>query len=447
MPNQQKKYVQQYLRFLALSSLLGVPSFALAGQPYALHGTALTSGPSVSEYSLPAGGFNPAMASFMVAEDEKWRVAYLPSITLNFEFGDVENFSDDLDELVDIIDDSSNATESVDATLTRFNNLLPMMGKEGYLKNTTSVYLPLFVKSDVLGGSLQAEISYLSQLSGRVLDDTLSFNSQNDTFTTNTSFYLKSGLQTAFSLGYSRPVFERGSDAAWAGKLFVGAKLSALKMDLNKQVFWLEGIQNEEVSDIARDEYDNKMTSSSGVTIDIGAVWDAERYRVGLSLSNLNKPEFAYNAVGVNCAQEVPGSTAADNCYVAQHFVEIKPKLKAKEVHELTPIATLAALYKISQKWQVTSSVDLASYNDMVGFDNQHFHLATSYETASAWGLAPRIGLTKNLAGEKLSSISAGITFFKVFNLDINYGQETTVVDGDKVPRVLGVAFSFDEKF
>lgn len=447
MAYQQKKYIHRQIPFFALSGLLSLSTSALAGQSYALHGSALTTGPSVSEFSLPAGGFNPAMSSLMVDADEKWRVGYLPSITFNAEFGDVENFADELDDLIDIIDDSSKAKESVDATLTRFNNLLPTMGKEGYFKNTTSVYLPLFVKSNVLGGSFQVEMSYLSQLSGRVLDDVLAFNGQNKTFTTNTSFYLKSGLQTAFSFGYSRAVFEKKGDDIFSGKLLVGAKISALKMDLNKQVFWLEGVQNEEVGDIARDEYDRHMESNTGVNVDLGAVWDAERYRVGLTLSNLNNPKFNYNAVGVNCTQEIMGSTAADNCNVAKYFVEIKSKLKAKEVHEMKPVAAMDLLFKLSKKWQVTSALDLASYNDIVGSDNQYFHVATRYETTSFFGLSPRLGYSKNLSGEKLSSMSAGITFFKVLNLDINYGQETTKVDDKKVPRIVGVALSFYEKF
>jgi F plasmid transfer operon, TraF, protein len=447
MLSQQKKYAQRTFIFFALTGLLSVSTSAIAGQPYVLHGSALTTGPGSSEYSLQAGSFNPAMSSLMVDEDENWRLGYLPSVMINIEFGDVQNFADDLEDLIDIIDDPSLATDSVDETLTRFNNLLPVMGEEGYLKNTASLHYPLFVKSDFLGGSLQTEISYVVQMSGRVLDDTLIFNQQNETFSTNTSMYLKSGLQTAFSLGYSRPVFEKSSEDSSSGTLFVGTKISAIKLDLSKQVFWLEGIQNDEIEDVIRDEYDKNTISNFGINVDLGAVWDANNYRVGLTLSHLNKPTFDYNAVGINCEQEIPGSTAADNCNVAQYFVEIKPRLKAKEVHEMTPVATVDLLLKLSKKWQITSSMDLASYNDMVGFDNQHLHLATRYETESVWIPSPRIGYTKNLAGEELTSISAGLTFFNVFNLDINYGKETTVVDGDKFPRVFGVAFGFDEKF
>lgn len=445
--SQQKKYGQRKVIFFALTGLLGLAVPSLAGQSYVLNGAALTTGPGSSEYSLHAGSFNPAMSSMMVDEDEKWRLGYLPSLTINIEFGDVQNFADDLEDLIDIIDDPSLATDSVDETLARFNNLLPIMGEEGYIKNTASLHLPLFVKSDFLGGSLQADFGYVAQVSGRILDDVLIFNQQNETFSTNTSLYLKSGQQTAFGLGYSRPVFEKSSEDSSSGQLFVGAKISAIKLDLSKQVFWLEGIQNDEIEDIIRDEYDKNMVSNSGINIDIGAVWDANRYRVGLTLSHINKPEFDFNSVGLNCEQEIAGSTAADNCNVAQYFVEIKPKLKAKEIHEMTPVATADLLFKLSKKWHITSSMDLASYNDIVGFDNQYFHLATHYETGSVWIPSPRIGYTKNLAGEKLTSLSAGFTFFNVFNLDINYGQETTVVDGDKFPRVLGVALSFDEKF
>lgn len=447
MPNQQKKYIQKKITFFALSGCLSMSAPALAGQSYALHGSALTTGPSSSEYSLHAASYNPAMSSLMVADDERWRVGYLPSITLNTELGDFSEFEKDLENLIDIIDNSAKATESVDATLKRFNGLLPAIGKQGYLKNTTSVYLPLFVKSDVLGGSLQAEFSYLLQLSGRVLDDTLLFNQQNNKFSTNTSVYLKSGLERSVNLGYSRPIFEKSGDDFLSGKLILGAKVSAIKLDLNKQVLWLEGLNNNDVSEIMQDEYDKNMTSTTGVNVDLGAVWDSNRYRLGLTLSNINNPSFDYNPVGVNCGKEVPGSIAANNCNVAEFFVKQKAKLRDREVHEMKPVAAVDVLFKLSKKWQLSSSIDLASYNDIVGYDNQYVHVATTYETNSFWIPSPRFGYTKNMVGEKLTSLSAGFTFFKILNLDVNYGQEETVADGNKAPRMLGVALSFDETF
>lgn len=61
----------------------------------------------------------------VVANDEAWRFSYFPSFGFSAEFGDVANFSDDLDEeLIDIIAGSSSTNDSVSEVLERFNTTL-----------------------------------------------------------------------------------------------------------------------------------------------------------------------------------------------------------------------------------------------------------------------------------------------------------------------------------
>jgi F plasmid transfer operon, TraF, protein len=419
--------------------------FAHAGQPYITSGSGLTLGHSSSEYYLHASSFNPAMADLLVADDEKWRLGFLPSVSTEIELGQVENFGDDLEELIDIIDNPSLVTGSVNETLDRFNAVLREMGQEGYLKNTSSVRLPLFYRRDFLGGTLSADFRYAVQAAARVLDAPLSFNNQNTTFSTSTAIYLKSGIEKEWSLGYGRPVYQIGNAESPHAKIYFGGRVSAISMDLSKQALWLEGVQNEELSDIVRDEYDKHLVSNSAVNLDVGLVWSAANYRLGLTLSHLNSPSFDYNSVGVDCDNQAT-SVDIDNCYNAQNFI-VEGRLKSQETHEMKPITTADALLKITDRWILSGSYDLAQYDDIVGFENQHLHLATAYEPSGYWWPASRIGYSKNVVGAELTSVNVGLTFFGFLSLDVVYGQETTVVDGDEYPRKIGFSLGFEEKF
>jgi hypothetical protein len=82
-----------------------------------------------------------------------------------------------------------------------------------------------------------------------------------------------------------------------------------------------------------------------------------------------------------------------------------------------------------------------------VGFDKQQFVFATAYETQHVWLPSPRLAYQKNLAGEKLSSANIGFTLLNLITFDVAYGLNNTVVDGKKVPRLMGFSFGFEEKF
>ena len=106
-------------------------------------GFSMTMGPSSNIHSIQSAFSNPAMHSLLVGSDQACRFSYFPSLGINAEFGDVANFSDDLDELIDIIDDSSSTDDSVAEVLERFNTTLVNMGNSGYLKSTVGFGLPL----------------------------------------------------------------------------------------------------------------------------------------------------------------------------------------------------------------------------------------------------------------------------------------------------------------
>lgn len=431
-------------RALLLTLLISESVFA--SRTNMVPGSGSTLGPGSNEYSLFSGRFNPAMGMLMVRDSEHWRLGYLPTIATSVELGDVDNFSDELQDLIDIIDDPSLAKDSVNVTLDRFNKLLVSMGQEGYAKNTTGVYFPLFYRDDIFGGTLNIDLNYEIQAAARILDDPLSFDNQNISFATNTSIYLKSGIEKTLSFSYSHQLFESNAFLSANGKLYGGMRISFVNLDLSKQVIWLEGVNNNDLSDIIRDQYDKDLTSNRQLSIDAGIVFDADVYRLGLTLTNINSPQFNYNSVGTACDTKPSNSIEQDNCYVAQYFIEHKQTLKAKEIHKKNMLATVDATYKMSEKWRLMGSYDLAAYNDVVGFENKMLNIGMSYETSGYWP-SPRIGYQSNLADKGLSSMSIGFTFFKCITLDIAESSQKTTIDGTTVPRYLSFSLGFEEKF
>ncbi|VUD56446.1 hypothetical protein TDB9533_02101 [Thalassocella blandensis] len=419
-----------------------------AGTSVINSGASMTTGPSLNHYSVFGASANPAMAPLMIPEEESWRITFFPSIAANFEIGDVENFADDVDDLIDLLDDASSTDESATETLDRFNDVLGRIGEEGYIKNSISIHAPitpLYYQSEELNGTFGMDLSINTQIAALILDDVLSLDSTNDTFSTNTSLYMKSGIETRVSFTYGGNYFD---DTALSslGKFYAGAKLNVIRLELSKQVKLLEDFNGEDIEDVISDDYDKYLNSSTNVGLDVGVMWDADWYRLGLTLENLNSPSFEYGELGVDCESITDDNVARNTCEVSRYFIS-EGRIDAKETHTMHAKMRVDSLLKVSDRWFVSSSIDLAKYDDIVGFENQWLHLATTYETEGWWLPSTRIGYQKNLAGSELSSVMLGFTFFKSFNFDLEYGLESVEVDGSSGPRRLGFSLAFTEKF
>ncbi len=414
-------------------------------------GSSLTLGPSSNPHSLFAGSHNPAAASLVVGGGERWRVNYLPAFSTILEVGDVDNFVDELDELIDLIEDPSTNTESVDEVLDRFNTVLVQMGNEGYLKSAVRVDAPLFpmyYRSEALGGTFFSELRAGTQVGVSVLDAPLEYNEQNDTFNTSTSAYVKSGIDTTFSLGYSS---QMAPVASWfglrSGTLLGGVKVKVSTVELSKQLFALQLLDGRDIEDVIEDEYDNNLVKTTAVGLDVGFLWQAENSSVGLTISDINEPSFDYGEIGVNCGERDEGSVALSNCENAAYFTQVLGEIASNETHVRHAVATLDTFHQFNEKWSVNSAVELARYDDMVGRENQWFHVAAAYDSQSRWRPSARIGFQKNLAGSKLSSVNLGFTFFKTLTFDVEWGLDSVSVDGSTVPRRFGFALGFQESF
>lgn len=430
------------MRSFLLASLVATSCSAMATNSF---GTAHTTGNSSSSHYLQSVLNNPAMNPLVITEGENWRLSYFPSGGFSTEVGKVDNFAEDLEDLADILDDPSSSDEDVSSLLERFNNVLEAAGDHGYVNFKGKLHAPLtplYFFSPMLDGTVGVDVSVGVQGGVSILDDELTFNSQNNLFDTATAIYLKSGSETTISISYGRVAYE--SDF---GTLYAGIKAKYINMGLSKQLIPLVQLAGSDLGDLIEDEYDRNQRSSSDFGVDLGFVWEAENYRLGLSAENLNSPEFEYGEIGTNCALIEEGSRARSNCEVARYFGSVTGDINLSEVHVKDPTVRIDGLYHLSDKWFVTGAYDLVEYNDTVGAKQQWVHAALAYTSESSVIPGFRVGYHKNLSGTETSSITAGLTLFQVVNLDLEYGLESVEVDNTNVPRRTGISISVHESF
>jgi len=433
-----------------LSILCAAAGFAHADSGHVSPGSTLTTGPVSNGHALYSATHNPAVAALTVGKDENWRIAYLPSISFSTEVGDVNDFVDELDELIDILDDSSLATDSIEETLDRFNRVLKEMGENGYAKvgvGITAPIFPIYWRPSEFSGTFFMEAGVDAQVRLGLLDQPLVYDDQHESFSTGSSAYLKSGIEKRISLGYAKPMLDERKSAEYGGQLYAGAKLKLMNLELSKQVMRLQLLEGRDIEDVMEDEYDNNLKSTTNIGIDVGVSWVTRFYSAGFTLKNINSPSFKYGTVGVNCAQYEEGSFGRNNCEAAAYFAFEAGEINAYEKHKKHATATVDGSFYPTSFWSLSASADLASYDDIVGMETQMFNLSTAINTKSLWIPDIRLGYHKNLAGSKLASAAVGLSFFDTVTLDARIALDEVTIDGDKAPRSVAFSIAFEEKF
>ena len=230
-------------------------------------------------------------------------------------------------------------------------------------------------------------------------------------------------------LGYSQAVDAIRNIGPMEGELVLGAKANMYVASLvaSKAKIYREN-DDKEVADLIEDAVD-KAEASTTFGLDVGAVWDAKNYQLGLTVKNINSPEFdAYEHDEV-----------VDGVNGAGRTVSIK----------LDPQTTFdAATFIKDRSLMLALSADLNKVEDLVGDEVQMMHMSAAYYPSNFAIPTVRVGYEKNLAGEELSALNFGLGLFRgMANFDVTYGLETTTVDGDELPRRVGFQLSFEESF
>ncbi|MBJ7536892.1 conjugal transfer protein TraF [Marinomonas transparens] len=436
-------------------------SAVMAAMPvYQPIGSSFTLGSSVNQRALATASANPAAPFLMVNEqdDDNFRFGIIGPIGIGVEMGDISDLGDRVEEIEDIVDINylnaiSGATSQSDAIAkakTAANNaaskvdaILDDIAEDAYVKTSISTqvpFMPIIYKTKDNGAfMLDASVSAVvrgSLISGDVTTD---FTDLTDIqVTTNSSFYAQTAVDLNVGFGYSREVWKPAEDL---GRLIGGVKANVHQISLGRALVALDD-DNVEVEDALSDAASDDSVSSTGVGLDLGAIWVADNYHVGITLANINEPEFDGVALGQNCA------SSDRSCNVANGFIT-SGELEQKSAYTMEMQTTIeASVTSKNKSWTLAGSYDANSVKDPVGDEYQWGAVSVSYYGDSHFLPGLRAGYRQNMAGTELSYVSAGLTLLKRLNLDVAVATETvTDEDGDEVPRSAYISLGYGTAF
>ncbi|MCW8090787.1 conjugal transfer protein TraF [Alteromonas sp. ASW11-130] len=424
-------------------------TYTLADQPiYHPIGPSLTQGKISSKYDLTSVMNNPAASPlvFDKTKDENWRIGAIGPFGIGYEVGQVDDLVDELDELIDILDSENlSADDALDA-VDRFEPFLVNAEKDGYVKASTAFTIPLLpvVYNHPTLGTFTFEVSSHGQLKGNVLADDIEIIVLDGGYelNTNASMYVKSAVQLNASLGYAKAFWERDY-----GQLIGGLRAKLVTMELSKSVLSFSALDSsDDLADVIEDEYDKGADRTSALALDLGLLWVADNYSFGITVTDINEPEFEYGDLISNCANET--GVGIDNCYAAQQFITAG-RINGQETHVANSQVTLegSVLFGGDKQFGLHASVDLNDKNDPVGDLYQWSTIAMTYNFDN-WVLPQlRAGYSYNSAGSELGYYNVGITVLNNLYMDVRWSDENTAIDDSSGPRSAFINIGFQTRF
>ncbi|WP_409419120.1 conjugal transfer protein TraF [Marinomonas sp. RS-M-Aa-14] len=395
----------------------------------------LSSAPNIRALSTALG--NPAAPFLMVNQDDNdsFRFGILGPLSIGVEMGDVSDLDDRAEELEDLIDATyANATEANNA-LNKANGILNEIGDTAYIKVSASMqvpFMPLIYKTKNNGAfMLDASLSGVAR--ANVITDDITVNGS-DELVTDTSFQAKTATDLQIGLGYSQSMWQNDH-----GMLIGGAKASLHDISMGRALVSLSD-ESDNADDAISDAISDDAVSSTGVSLDLGAVWVSNYYQVGVTVANINEPEFDGAPINQSCATE--------SCAAAGRLIN-KGKLTASEDYVMEMQTTIDAAVSTKGK-QVTLGVsyDTNEVKDAVGDEYQWAAASLSYYGDSHFLPGIRVGYRQNMVGTELSYASLGLTFLKRLNIDLAVALDTVKdEDGDDLPRGGYFSIGYDTAF
>jgi hypothetical protein len=232
------------------------------------------------------------------------------------------------------------------------------------------------------------------------------------------SLLTKSTQTTELNLGYSRQAW-----AGSAGRLFLGAEARLYLMQLSRlSVRFGDITDSEELFDAIRDA---DFSTDEEIGIDLGALWVADNYQLGVQVTSVNEPDFVFPDVNL-APYRNPNS--------------IRFLLRDKKYKKDRQLKLEASLFTQDRSWSAHLGYDADPATDPMGDRFQWLTMSMGFTTDSWWMPGARIGYRKNLAGTELAYLGVGITAFRIVNFDIASALDTVSIDGEKLPQ--GLMFS-----
>lgn len=404
--------------------------------------------------AMPALQSNPALLPLTLKEAQRFRVGVFELPAVGLEIGPVDNFTDDLDRVEAILEQDFTSEQEAQAAIDELNPILAEIGDAAFVNLDVSLpvpVMPVVFRAGLGVFSVHADISGSVRID--VLDDPLRIErqvpgmecSQTNAcdIVSDSSVYLRSGTFARVGVGYGQPLMNLPL-LGREGSLHVGGRLSVIQGRMSQQVARLdEDGEEESAFDRAGDNYDLNERTSTGVSADVGVSWVSEGLHAGVLLRNLIAPSFDFGEIGIDCANK-PTPTERSDCEAAARFAD---EIDLAGEFEMEPQLMAEAVYTVPDtQLRVLSSLELNKVENVGGDEFQNFFIGLNYE-GPWWLPGARIGYQSNLAGEKLSALTGGVTLFGAVNIDLLYGLETVNYEGDSLPRSAAVRIGFAVPF
>lgn len=454
-------------RWFALSTLALACANAYAAPPYHPTGPNLTYGAVSNNQTIISNVTNPsAGAAVFTKEDSQYRFGILSSIGFGYEFGQVDDLYDEIDNTQSQLQDTQQldyqnvcatattqaecenlvATELNQTIIASVNRVMNAVQADGYASGFFSGHvpvMPLVISHKGLGGSFVLDASFSAKADMTFISDTIpdltgaqasqiiqggtitngQLNYDLSSLNTDSTMLVKGGAVAEVGLGYSRMVM-----TVDAGQLAAGFRAKYYKVGLTRVAQRLLD------ADSAEDTFDadKDYVYRSGFGIDVGALWIATHYRVGAWVDNINKPSFKFNDI------DTTGYT--DAATIAE--------LQKSDTYEMNSQLHLeGAVFTESQNWVLNVGLDANEAKDATGAAYKWATVSAGYATDSWWIPGFRVGYRANMAGTELTYLTGGLTLFKTANLDLAYGLDSVEVDGEKAPRSFMMNLGFELTF
>ena len=451
-------------RVLTASVLATATTLAQATPLYHPPGPNLTNGAvsngqsSMSDITNPAAG-----AAVLKTNGNQYRFGVLSSIGGGAEFGKVDDLYDKVNtQAQDAFQNGQNVNinvitatgtdidNAINGTIADINNILKEVSSDdGYAKLFASAHapvMPVVVAHQALGGSLvldfngsfstkihalQATIQdtgFGAAIQADVLDNGIIDGTYNNgetsvdltdptnpviTINNDSSVIISAATQTELAFGYSRPVTELAG-----GTLYGGLRGRYHKIGKARAAIRLGSLDDAEQA--FKDAMDSDFVEKSALGLDAGVLWVNDNYRLGATVANINEPTFDFGDVS----------------NISSYGTEIGKLIRETNKYTMERQITLeGALYTQDQMLVLSGAFDTNAIADALGDEYQWATLSAAFNFDNWLVPGLRIGIRKNMAGTNIQYLSAGMTLFKVLNLDYAQSSDTVTIDGTTVPR------------
>ncbi len=231
---------------------------------------------------------------------------------------------------------------------------------------------------------------------------------------TDSSLITKATQTTELNLGYSRESFTNGS-----GSLFLGAEAKVYLMRLSRFAARFGDITDSEELFDAIDNAD--FRNDNGVGMDLGALWVADNYQLGVQWTNINEPEFQYPEIDIEPFRDtqIIEAIQRDQIFTMESQVKFE-----------------GSVFTSNRRWSAHLGFDANAVEDALGDDYQWATVSAAWTRPdSFWLPNVRFGWRQNLAGTELGYLSVGATMFRYINIDLSSALETVRINGTELPQ------------